>query len=89
MGLAGCSSGRIRYLEPVASAQAGCSNLKECRLRRVSARKDRWAESLEEGSHTTYALIDTGMRYPRDLTDQQWKIPDPLIPEPVMGDELR
>ena len=41
-GLGGCSADRIYRLDPMASAQAGSSHLKERWLRRVSARTDRW-----------------------------------------------
>lgn len=41
MGLADWCAGRIPGLDTVASSQTGGSHLKECRLRRVSARRNR------------------------------------------------
>ena len=57
MVLDGYSSGGIRNLDPVASAQARSPNLKERWLRRVSARRNRRGRSLEKASHPTYPLI--------------------------------
>jgi len=48
MGLAGCTSDRIRDLDPMAPTEIGCSHLTDLRMRRVSAQQERSRRSIQK-----------------------------------------